>query len=54
MDYTLLNQVLTPERVLYIWESEKADQDRRDILIRATHINDQIEAILENPDNLPI
>lgn len=51
MDYKVLNQILTPDRVLDIWESEKYERERRKILIRVTQVNDQVETILENLDN---
>jgi hypothetical protein len=50
MSYEILNQILTPNRVLDIWESEKDQRERRKIFIHVTQINDRIETILENLD----
>jgi len=48
MDYDLQIKILLPDRVLYIWESEKKDEDRRKPLSKSIQVCDRIETILEN------
>lgn len=51
MNYQILNQILTPNRVLDIWESEKDQRERRKVFIKVAQINEQVETVLENLDN---
>ena len=48
-DYQTLIKIMKPERILKIWETEKAEEERRKPLINAITKNDWIETLLENP-----
>ena len=50
MTYTLLNQMLTPDRVLDIWESEKQGEKNRIIILKAIQANDFVDAELSKPE----
>jgi hypothetical protein len=54
MSYELLNKILTPQRVLDIWEHEKEEElfrnQIRKAIIKATKSIDYTETILTNPE----
>ena len=49
MEYKLLTSILTADRILDIWQSEKEDQARRKPILNAERVNDQVEALLIDP-----
>ena len=49
MNYKLLSKILTADKILDIWQAEQADKTRKEPILQAIRINEQVEAILVYP-----